>query len=146
MPYAISVGKPNPAELGNFLEIDFLAPKEFLRPIVSPCERQVALADADWGGRRRAANTLPTLWLFWTEPGSRRGRGSWGPAATAMTTTRMGRPHFSLATGKLKKHARYAWPSGGAAAGGAGQDAPAEGQLVCSDIGVGAILPALSAN
>jgi len=61
--YTISVGKLNPAKLANFLEIEcfvlvacpensLVDAKEFLRPIVTPYELEVALgADRSWTGR-----------------------------------------------------------------------------------------------
>ncbi|KAI0665615.1 diphthamide biosynthesis protein [Trametes maxima] len=61
--YTISVGKPNPAKLANFLEIEcfvlvacpensLLDAKEFLRPIITPYELEVALQPTQsWTGR-----------------------------------------------------------------------------------------------
>ena len=61
--YTISVGKPNPAKLANFLEIEcfvlvacpensLLDAKEFLRPFVTPFELEVALRPTqEWTGR-----------------------------------------------------------------------------------------------
>ena len=61
--YTISVGKINPAKLANFLEVEafvlvacpensLLDAKEFLRPIVTPYELEVALQPAQtWTGR-----------------------------------------------------------------------------------------------
>ncbi|KAI0643281.1 diphthamide biosynthesis protein [Trametes meyenii] len=61
--YTISVGKPNPAKLANFLEIEcfvlvacpensLLDAKEFLRPIITPYELEVALQPTQsWSGR-----------------------------------------------------------------------------------------------
>ncbi|TFK94479.1 diphthamide biosynthesis protein [Polyporus arcularius HHB13444] len=61
--YTLSVGKINPAKLGNFLEIEcfvlvacpensLLDAKEFLRPIVTPYELEVALQPTQtWTGR-----------------------------------------------------------------------------------------------
>ncbi|KAF8876050.1 putative diphthamide synthesis protein-domain-containing protein [Infundibulicybe gibba] len=61
--YLISVGKLSPSKLANFLEIDafvlvacpetsLVDAKEFLRPIVTPYELEVALqAEQNWGGR-----------------------------------------------------------------------------------------------
>ncbi|KAH9933986.1 diphthamide biosynthesis protein [Epithele typhae] len=61
--YTISVGKPNPAKLANFLEIEcfvlvacpensLLDAKEFLRPIVTPYELEAALQPTQtWTGR-----------------------------------------------------------------------------------------------
>ena len=61
--YTISVGKVNPAKLGNFLEVEafvlvacpensMLDAKEFLRPIVTPYELEVALRPKqEWTGR-----------------------------------------------------------------------------------------------
>lgn len=61
--YTISVGKLNPAKLANFMEIEcfvliacpensVIDSKEFLRPIVTPFELEVALqAEGTWSGR-----------------------------------------------------------------------------------------------
>ncbi|KAG8215726.1 putative diphthamide synthesis protein-domain-containing protein [Butyriboletus roseoflavus] len=61
--YTISVGKLNPAKLGNFMEIEcfvlaacpensVIESKEFYRPIVTPYELEVALqAEGTWSGR-----------------------------------------------------------------------------------------------
>ncbi|KAJ3308150.1 Diphthamide biosynthesis protein 2 [Blyttiomyces sp. JEL0837] len=61
-PYLIAVGKPNPAKLGNFLEVDVFVlvacpenslvdSKEFLRPIITPFELQMALSHGrEWDG------------------------------------------------------------------------------------------------
>ncbi|KAI0942716.1 hypothetical protein AcW1_003274 [Taiwanofungus camphoratus] len=61
--YTISVGKLNPAKLANFLEIEcfvlvacpensLIEAKEFLRPIITPYELEVALrAEQSWTGR-----------------------------------------------------------------------------------------------
>ncbi|KAF8173315.1 putative diphthamide synthesis protein-domain-containing protein [Pholiota molesta] len=61
--YTISVGKLNPAKLANFLEVEcfvlvacpensLVEGKEFLRPIVTPYELEVALqAEQSWTGR-----------------------------------------------------------------------------------------------
>ncbi|KAJ3054362.1 Diphthamide biosynthesis protein 2, partial [Rhizophlyctis rosea] len=61
-PYLLAVGKPNPAKLGNFLEIDcfvlvacsensLLDSREFLRPIVTPFELELALSkEHEWNG------------------------------------------------------------------------------------------------
>lgn len=53
-PYLLAVGKPSPAKLGNFLEIDvfcivscpensLLDTREFMRPVVTPYEMLIAL-------------------------------------------------------------------------------------------------------
>ncbi|KIJ04981.1 hypothetical protein PAXINDRAFT_103950 [Paxillus involutus ATCC 200175] len=61
--YTISVGKLNPAKLGNFMEIEcfvlaacpensVIEAKEFYRPIITPYELEVALqAEGTWSGR-----------------------------------------------------------------------------------------------
>ncbi|KZT66950.1 diphthamide biosynthesis protein [Daedalea quercina L-15889] len=61
--YTISVGKLNPAKLANFLEIEcfvlvacpensLIEAKDFLRPIVTPYELEIALrAEQSWTGR-----------------------------------------------------------------------------------------------
>ena len=58
--YTVAVGKLTPAKLGNFLEIECWvlvactenslveAHKEFLRPIVTPWELEVALGEKQW--------------------------------------------------------------------------------------------------
>jgi diphthamide biosynthesis protein 2 len=58
-PYLLAVGKPNPAKLGNFLDIDvfclvacptnaILDSREYMKPIVTPWELMLALSDGDW--------------------------------------------------------------------------------------------------
>lgn len=61
--YTISVGKLNPAKLANFMEIEcfvlvacpensLIGAKEFLRPIITPFEFEVALqAEGTWSGQ-----------------------------------------------------------------------------------------------
>lgn len=61
--YTISVGKLNPAKLANFLEVEcfvlvacpensLIDAKDFLRPIVTPYELEIALqAEQNWTGR-----------------------------------------------------------------------------------------------
>ncbi|KAF9221158.1 diphthamide biosynthesis protein [Gyrodon lividus] len=61
--YTISVGKLNPAKLGNFMEIEcfvlaacpensVIEAKEFYRPIITPYELEIALqAEGAWSGR-----------------------------------------------------------------------------------------------
>jgi diphthamide biosynthesis protein 2 len=57
--YSFIVGKPSPSKLGNFAEIDvfvlvacpqnaLLDSKEFLRPIITPFELEVAMGVRDW--------------------------------------------------------------------------------------------------
>jgi diphthamide biosynthesis protein 2 len=59
--YSFIVGKPSPSKLGNFAEIDvfvlvacsqnaLLDSKEFLRPIITPFELEVAMGVRDWFG------------------------------------------------------------------------------------------------
>jgi diphthamide biosynthesis protein 2 len=58
-PYLLAVGKPNPAKLGNFLDIDvfclvacptnaILDSREYMKPIVTPWELMLALTEQDW--------------------------------------------------------------------------------------------------
>lgn len=59
--YIFSIGKPNPAKLGNFLDIDIfillacpenslLDSKEFLRPVITPFEALLAYGNLEWSG------------------------------------------------------------------------------------------------
>ncbi|KAL8292323.1 hypothetical protein RQP46_001789 [Phenoliferia psychrophenolica] len=59
--YTVAVGKLNPAKLANFMEVEcfvlvacpentLIDSKEFLRPIVTPFELELALTSKDWTG------------------------------------------------------------------------------------------------
>ena len=59
--YVFSVGKPNPAKLGNFLDIDIfillacpenslLDSREFLKPVITPFEAFLAFGNQEWTG------------------------------------------------------------------------------------------------
>ena len=59
--YVFSIGKPNPAKLGNFLDIDvfillacpensLLDSREFLKPVITPFEAFLAFGNQEWTG------------------------------------------------------------------------------------------------
>ncbi|GJE95962.1 diphthamide biosynthesis protein [Phanerochaete sordida] len=120
--YTITVGKLNPAKLGNFLEVEcfvlvacpensLVEARDFLRPIVTPFELEIALQDEpEWTGRyvldfgRLALEDA-------NEKPAERGEGSDDDAD---------RPMFSLVTGTYRQAKRY----GGAQP----SDAPADGE------------------
>ncbi|KAI0315496.1 putative diphthamide synthesis protein-domain-containing protein [Amylostereum chailletii] len=107
--YTISVGKLNPAKLANFIEIEcfvlvacpensMIEAKEFLRPIVTPYELQIALAPTPtWTG----AYILDFEQLLSSSPGVKEEtdeqNGDDDPH----------RPIFSLVTGKYRHARRY---------------------------------------
>ncbi|KAI0773195.1 diphthamide biosynthesis protein [Trametes elegans] len=127
--YTISVGKPNPSKLGNFLEIEcfvlvacpensLLDSKEFLRPIITPYELEVALQPTQtWtgryvldfdqllreheegqAGRHAGIDPRPPFAEIWAASTSER---------TAEEEEDIDEPVFSLATGKYRHAKRY---------------------------------------
>ncbi|KAI5891539.1 diphthamide biosynthesis protein [Schizophyllum commune H4-8] len=110
--YTISVGKLNPAKLANFMEIEcfvlvacpensVIEAKEFLRPIVTPFELQIALqAEPDWTGRYVLdfEQLLAESKAAGEAPGTTNGTHTQEDAE---------RPHFSLVTGKYKQARRF---------------------------------------
>ncbi|KAJ3151843.1 Diphthamide biosynthesis protein 2 [Irineochytrium annulatum] len=115
-PYLIAVGKPNPAKLGNFLEIDafvlvacpensLLDSRDFLRPIVTPFELELALSPdtRDWGGDyiTDLALLAPRLKEDCEAEMVRRGPGGGEDEEDDGV-------HFSLASGRMKTETRYA--------------------------------------
>jgi diphthamide biosynthesis protein 2 len=109
-PYLISVGKPNPAKLSNFLEIDafvlvacpentLLDSKEFLRPVVSPFELECAIVKGRYWNPREFETDLGVLAPRLGEAVDKVGGDEYDDDDE---------PHFSLATGGFKKATRYA--------------------------------------
>ena len=104
-PYLLAVGKPNPAKLGNFLEIDcfvlvacsensLLDSREFLRPIVTPFELELALSrQHQWNGTYETDLTVLAPRL---KEDADLAEGREGVEEDD-------EPHFSLITGKLKQ-------------------------------------------
>ncbi|KAJ8469937.1 hypothetical protein ONZ51_g8656 [Trametes cubensis] len=109
--YTITVGKPNPAKLGNFLEIEcfvlvacpensMLDAKEFLRPIVTPYELEVALKPTQtWTGR----------YVLDFDQLLREHQAGSESAETAEEAEEedLDQPVFSLITGKYRHAKRY---------------------------------------
>ncbi|KAJ3045666.1 Diphthamide biosynthesis protein 2 [Rhizophlyctis rosea] len=109
-PYLLAMGKPNPAKLGNFLEIDcfvlvacpensLLDSREFLRPIVTPYELELALVKShEWNGTYETdLSVLAPRLREEAGEAEKDGRGD----------VREEEPHFSLVTGKLKQARLY---------------------------------------
>ncbi|KAH9942803.1 putative diphthamide synthesis protein-domain-containing protein [Amylocystis lapponica] len=116
--YTISVGKLNPAKLANFLEIEcfvlvacpensLVEAKEFLRPIVTPYELEVALqAEQTWTGQY--------VLDFDRLLAQHRSRPPANGAVDAESGQEEGdpdQPVFSLVTGKYRHAKRYGEPS-----------------------------------
>lgn len=107
--YTISVGKLNPAKLANFMEIEcfiliacpensVINAKEFLRPIITPFELEVALqAEGTWSGQY----VLDFEKLLAGD--SENGLGS----AIEDNGGDLDQPTFSLVTGKYRQAKRY---------------------------------------
>lgn len=107
--YTISVGKLNPAKLANFMEIEcfiliacpensVIDAKEFLRPIITPFELEVALqAEGTWSGRY----VLDFEKLLASDSGNDLG------SATEDSGGDPDEPTFSLVTGKYRQAKRY---------------------------------------
>ncbi|KAG8935410.1 Diphthamide biosynthesis protein 2 [Tulasnella sp. 417] len=110
--YTISVGKLNPSKLANFMEVEcyvsiacpensIVDSKDFLQPIITPFELEIALSDQpEWTGKY-----LLDFQQVLAEAGSEatQGRGS----ASEEEDSDPDRPMFSLATGKYRSAKRY---------------------------------------
>ncbi|KAI0723639.1 putative diphthamide synthesis protein-domain-containing protein [Fomitopsis betulina] len=106
--YTISVGKLNPAKLANFLEIEcfilvacpensVVEAKDFLRPIVTPYEMEVALrAEQSWTGRY-VLNFDRVLAEYREQDNEQHGED-------------IDEPVFSLTSGKYRQKKRYGDP------------------------------------
>ncbi|KAH9929211.1 diphthamide biosynthesis protein [Fomitopsis serialis] len=115
--YTISVGKLNPAKLANFLEIEcfvlvacpensLIEAKDFLRPIVTPYELEVALrAEQSWTGRY--------VLDFDRVLAEYSGHEEEGESKDASTRDEedSDEPVFSLVTGKYRYAKRYGAPA-----------------------------------
>ncbi|KAF7329083.1 2-(3-amino-3-carboxypropyl)histidine synthase subunit 2 [Mycena kentingensis (nom. inval.)] len=109
--YTISVGKLNPAKLANFMEIEcfvlvacpensLVEAKEFLRPIITPFELEVALkAEQSWTGRY-----VLDFGKLLTEAGV---LDDGAPSGNDEDELDPDRPTFSLVTGKYRHAKRY---------------------------------------
>jgi len=116
--YTISVGKLNPAKLANFLEIEcfvlvacpensLIDAKDFLRPIVTPYELEIALQTRpSWTGRY--VLDFEKLLAEQRDRGEGGSSGSEGEDAD--------QPVFSLVTGKYRQAKRYGGTNGAAEA------------------------------
>ncbi|KAJ7230710.1 putative diphthamide synthesis protein-domain-containing protein [Mycena pura] len=112
--YTISVGKLNPSKLANFMEIEcfvlvacpensLVEAKDFLRPIVTPFELEVALqAEQSWTGRY----VLDFGRLL--DESSVKAHPDFPPASDDTD-----RPVFSLVTGKYRHAKRFGGPDKG---------------------------------
>ncbi|KAF8630567.1 hypothetical protein AX17_005379 [Amanita inopinata Kibby_2008] len=112
--YTICVGKLNPAKLANFLEIEcfvlvacpensLIEAKDFLRPIITPFELQVALqTKPSWTGKY----VLDFEQLL-AEHKSAETNGVSGKASEEEEEEDLDRPLFSLVTGKYRHAKRY---------------------------------------
>ncbi|OCH91570.1 diphthamide biosynthesis protein [Obba rivulosa] len=112
--YTISVGKLNPAKLANFLEIEcfvlvacpensLIDAKDFLRPIVTPYELEIALrAPQSWTGRY----VLEFEKLLAEAPDGTQNVS----ADPEKGDEDLDQPVFSLATGKYRHAKRYGAP------------------------------------
>ncbi|KAI9090437.1 diphthamide biosynthesis protein [Phlyctochytrium arcticum] len=108
-PYLLAVGKPNPAKLGNFLEIDvfcliacpensILDSKEYLRPIVTPFELEMALRKTqEWTGAYETSFGVLAPRLREAVEG--------GGMDDETSDEDNDTPYFSLATGEFKQRA-----------------------------------------
>ncbi|GLB42706.1 putative required for the first step in the synthesis of diphthamide, a post-translational modification of histidine which occurs in translation elongation factor 2 [Lyophyllum shimeji] len=124
--YTISVGKLNPSKLANFLEIEcfvlvacpensVIEAKEFLRPIVTPFELEVALGAApSWTGRYvldfdRLLAEAPKLDADGKTKSTAESRetGAGGEDEDTDEDDDPDRPMFSLVTGTYRHAKRY---------------------------------------
>ncbi|KAJ3297485.1 Diphthamide biosynthesis protein 2 [Borealophlyctis nickersoniae] len=115
-PYLLAVGKPNPAKLGNFLEIDcfvlvacpensLLDSREFLRPIVTPFELELAIVKGlEWDGSYETDLSILAPRL---EAEANAGGRTTNYANEAPQDSDDDEPHFSLITGGYKQSRRY---------------------------------------
>ncbi|RKO90417.1 putative diphthamide synthesis protein-domain-containing protein, partial [Blyttiomyces helicus] len=129
-PYVLAVGKPNPAKLGNFLEIDafvlvacpensLIDSRDFFRPIVTPFELELALVPGrEWDGSYETDIASLALRLR-TEADAAledaRGKVERREAQEDADEDSDDEPYFSLVTGAYKKKSRLvsvAAPSG----------------------------------
>ncbi|KAJ3416541.1 Diphthamide biosynthesis protein 2 [Chytridiales sp. JEL 0842] len=120
-PYLLAVGKPNPPKLANFLEIDvfvlvacpentLLDSKEFLRPIVTPFELELALVKGKaWTGAYETDLGLlaPRIGKEAQEELERQAAAA-GTLGGSDDDEDDDEPHFSLSTGGYKKSKKYA--------------------------------------
>ncbi|KAG9050229.1 Diphthamide biosynthesis protein 2 [Tulasnella sp. UAMH 9824] len=115
--YTISVGKVNPSKLANFMEVEcyvsiacpensLVDSKDFLQPIITPFELEIALSDEPvWTGKY-----LLDFQQVLAEAGSEVTQG--GDSAPGDEGSDPDRPMFSLATGKYRSAKRYGGTKG----------------------------------
>ncbi|KAJ3133271.1 Diphthamide biosynthesis protein 2 [Physocladia obscura] len=111
--YMIAVGKPSPSKLGNFAEIDafvivacpentLVDSKEFLRPIVTPFELEIALVGAsggrEWNGEYET-DLAKLAERMRVEAADVQERANVGDSDSE--------PYFSLVTGGYKSRKQY---------------------------------------
>ncbi|KAF9467555.1 putative diphthamide synthesis protein-domain-containing protein [Collybia nuda] len=111
--YTISVGKLNPSKLANFLEIEcfvlvacpensLVESKDFLRPIVTPYELEIALqAEQSWTGRY-----VLSFEQLLVESGQKPSHDN-APSQEEQEEVDPDQPIFSLVTGTYRHAKRY---------------------------------------
>ncbi|KAH9475326.1 2-(3-amino-3-carboxypropyl)histidine synthase subunit 2 [Psilocybe cubensis] len=116
--YTISVGKLNPAKLANFLEVEcfvliacpensLIQDKEFLRPIITPYELEVAMqAEQSWTGRYVLDFEKLLADAKATAPGEGADDGT-SKHEDEGTDSDPDQPVFSLVTGTYRHAKRY---------------------------------------
>lgn len=115
--YTISVGKLNPSKLANFMEVEcyvsiacpensIVDSKDFLQPIITPFELEIALSDQpEWTGKY-----LLDFQQVLAEAGLEATQG--GDSVSGEEDSDPDRPMFSLATGKYRSAKRYGGANG----------------------------------
>ncbi|KAJ3084854.1 Diphthamide biosynthesis protein 2 [Rhizoclosmatium hyalinum] len=110
-PYLIAVGKPSPAKLGNFMEIQVFVlvacpentlvdSKDFMQPIVTPYELELALvANKEWTGAYET-DLAKLAERIGIEAAQEEARAVGGEDDDD-------EPHFSLVTGAYKQRKNY---------------------------------------
>jgi diphthamide biosynthesis protein 2 len=116
--YTVAVGKLNPAKLANFLEVEcfvlvacpentLIDSKEFLRPIVTPYELELALTSKSWSGDYildfTALLSSSTFGQNHVDPALR----PEGDASDVDDDNDADRPVYSSTTGKYRHPKRY---------------------------------------
>ncbi|KAJ3129087.1 Diphthamide biosynthesis protein 2 [Nowakowskiella sp. JEL0407] len=131
-PYVLAVGKPNPAKLGNFMEVDcfvlvacpensLLDTKEFMKPIITPFELHLALSSKDEIWNPHTGNYITEFGSIvdqitadaakLTEENTRKGSSNAGKTLDEMESDE--EPEFSLVTGQYRAKDKYGLHSSG---------------------------------
>ncbi|KAI8608632.1 putative diphthamide synthesis protein-domain-containing protein [Chytriomyces sp. MP71] len=121
-PYLIAVGKPSPAKLGNFLEIQafvlvacpentLVDSREFMQPIVTPFELEMALVPGRQWGADAYQTDLAKLAARIAEEAEEMDKRRAGGAEDGVEGTEDDEPHFSLMTGGYKSRKQYGAPA-----------------------------------